>query len=184
MYGPPGTSKTVLGKAIAFEIGVTFLYINCANFWIVDGWLENYEKIINEIWGKAKEHKPCVFMFDEVECLYRSFGGPKELREGDFDSKIEEIEHVREKLFLNYEMSKDNPNYTFFLATSQPWLLNSTIVDSFEEKMFIGLPTWQSIAKYLKDNIKDVNHNLTPVNVLDIAKKLEGYLFIFSIFQL
>jgi SpoVK/Ycf46/Vps4 family AAA+-type ATPase len=89
IYGPPGSSKTVLGKAIAFEIGATFMYINCANFWVVDGWLDNAEKIINSIWGKAKEHKPCVFMLDEFECLDRSFNGPKELEEGDFDKKIE-----------------------------------------------------------------------------------------------
>ena len=75
---------------------------------------------------------------------------------------------------LNLEMSRDNPNYTFFLSTSQPWLLKPEEVALFDEKMFIGLPTWSSIAKYVKDNIKDLEHTLTQRNILDLAKKLEG----------
>jgi transitional endoplasmic reticulum ATPase len=174
IYGPPGTSKTVLAKAISFEMGATFLYINCANFWVADGWLENYEKILNEIWGKAKEHKPCLFMFDEFECLYKSFGGPKEIESGDFDKKIAQIVEIRESVLLKFEMSRDDPNYCFFMATSQPWLLSEEVLSLFDEKMFIGLPTWQSIAKYIKDNITDMEHSLTPINILDLGKQLEG----------
>lgn len=41
IHGPPGTSKSTLAKAVAFELGYAFYYIDCSNFWLVEEWLEN-----------------------------------------------------------------------------------------------------------------------------------------------
>lgn len=36
IYGPPGTSKSTIAKAVAFEIGYAFYYIDCTNFWLIE----------------------------------------------------------------------------------------------------------------------------------------------------
>ena len=77
MYGPSGTGKTTLVKAIGFEMGVTLFYLECSNFWFADSWLEEADQIIEQMMAKAKEHKPSVLMFDDFECLFKSSGGPK-----------------------------------------------------------------------------------------------------------
>lgn len=64
-YGPPGTGKTAAGKALAKEVGWTFLIATGAD-------LARDPKALDKLHTKAKELRPALIFIDEADELLRS----------------------------------------------------------------------------------------------------------------
>ncbi|KAL3783012.1 hypothetical protein HJC23_010119 [Cyclotella cryptica] len=71
LYGPPGTSKTLLAKALASNIHATFLKVVASA--IVDKYIGESACIIHKMFGFARDHQPCVIFMDEIDAI----GGPR-----------------------------------------------------------------------------------------------------------
>ncbi|WP_062087681.1 CDC48 family AAA ATPase [Sulfolobus acidocaldarius] len=97
LFGPPGTGKTMLAKAVATESGANFIAVrgpeilskwvgktmlakavateSGANFIAVRGpeilskWVGESEKAIREIFRKARQAAPTVIFFDEIDSI-------------------------------------------------------------------------------------------------------------------
>ncbi|MFC6592475.1 AAA family ATPase [Deinococcus lacus] len=69
LYGPPGCGKTHLARAVAGELGASFLEVTVAD--VLDMWLGNAERNVRELFESARRHAPCVLFFDEVDALGR-----------------------------------------------------------------------------------------------------------------
>ncbi len=69
-FGPPGTGKTVMMRALSNEIRAGFYYVNAAN--LVSGFPGETERIIANIFNVAKKNAPCVLFFDEVDSIATS----------------------------------------------------------------------------------------------------------------
>jgi transitional endoplasmic reticulum ATPase len=67
LYGPPGCGKTLLSRATAGEIQATFLSIGIHQ--VLDMWLGNSEKNLHKIFELARQNKPAILFFDEVDAL-------------------------------------------------------------------------------------------------------------------
>eukprot|EP00804_Cyclotella_cryptica_P000203 CCRYP_016190-RA/>CCRYP_016190-RA protein AED:0.22 eAED:0.22 QI:0/0/0/1/1/1/3/0/239 len=67
LYGPPGTSKTLLAKALASNIHITFLKVVASA--IVDKYIGESACIIHEIFGFASDHQPCIIFMDEIDAI-------------------------------------------------------------------------------------------------------------------
>eukprot|EP01133_Synstelium_polycarpum_P003812 gene3812-4399_t len=67
LYGPPGTGKTLLAKAIATECSLNFLSVKGPE--LINMYIGESEKNIREIFNKARQAKPCVIFFDELDSL-------------------------------------------------------------------------------------------------------------------
>src|SRR5690606_6421054 len=65
VYGPPSCGKTYLARATAGEIKSNFLAIGIND--ILEMWIGSSEKNLHGVFENAREHKPCVLFFDEVE---------------------------------------------------------------------------------------------------------------------
>jgi len=68
LYGPPGCGKTLLAKAVATETHMTFFNVSIAD--ILSKWVGESERIIKEIFRQAKERKPSIIFFDEIEAIF------------------------------------------------------------------------------------------------------------------
>ncbi len=69
-FGPPGTGKTVMMRALSNEIRAGFYYVNAAN--LVSGFPGETERIIANIFRIAKKNAPCVLFFDEIDSIATS----------------------------------------------------------------------------------------------------------------
>ncbi|WP_290901495.1 CDC48 family AAA ATPase [Ferroglobus sp.] len=67
LYGPPGTGKTLIAKAVANEIGATFLTINGPE--IMSKFYGESEQRLREIFEKAKENAPSIIFIDEIDAI-------------------------------------------------------------------------------------------------------------------
>jgi len=66
-FGPPGTGKTMLMRALAKEIDYPFFYVKSSE--IQSKWHGETEKNITEIFEIARKHSPCILFFDEIDWL-------------------------------------------------------------------------------------------------------------------
>jgi transitional endoplasmic reticulum ATPase len=73
IYGHPGTGKTLLAKAVAFESKVNFISIKGPA--LMSKYIGESEKGVREAFKKAKQASPCILFFDEIDALAPMRGG-------------------------------------------------------------------------------------------------------------
>ncbi|XP_048507239.1 ATPase family AAA domain-containing protein 2-like [Athalia rosae] len=71
-YGPPGTGKTLMAGALALECstaGRKVSFISRKGSDCLSKWVGDSEKRLRDIFLRAKQTKPCIIFFDEVDGL-------------------------------------------------------------------------------------------------------------------
>ena len=66
-FGPPGTGKTMLMKALAKELDIGFYYVKCSD--LLSEWYGESEKNVSELFATAQKSAPCVLFFDEIDSV-------------------------------------------------------------------------------------------------------------------
>ena len=72
LFGPPGTGKTMLARAVAAESGSAFLSVSISD--VVKGEVGESEKILTGLFARARRLAPCILFFDEFQALFGSRG--------------------------------------------------------------------------------------------------------------
>lgn len=76
LYGPSGTGKTLIAKALATESNANIIIVRGPE--VLSKWVGESEKAIREIFRKAKTSSPCIVVFDELDSLARPRGQSEE----------------------------------------------------------------------------------------------------------
>jgi hypothetical protein len=101
LYGPPGTSKTFLAKAIAAELGWPLISISPSDFLAKGD--ANIEVRAQEIFSAFSAGSRLVFLFDEIDELIRDRKGNKDQRSAlsfltpSFLTKLQDFRDAAEK---------------------------------------------------------------------------------------
>ncbi len=70
LFGPPGTGKTMIIRALANEISYRLYYVNTSE--LLSKWYGESEKNVAELFADARKSAPCIIMFDEIDTIGKS----------------------------------------------------------------------------------------------------------------
>jgi transitional endoplasmic reticulum ATPase len=73
LAGPPGTGKTLLARALAGEAGIAFIAVRGAE--LLSPWQGTSEAALRRVFERARQTRPCLIFFDEIDCIAGRRGG-------------------------------------------------------------------------------------------------------------
>jgi len=116
LYGPPGCGKTYIARAVAGELGASFIAVGLSD--VLDMWLGNSERNLHEIFETARRSAPCVLFFDEVDAL----GRKRTLQRHSAGANV-----VNQLLSELDGVGADNAGVFVLAATNHPWDVDAAL---------------------------------------------------------
>ncbi|MFH1285383.1 MAG: CDC48 family AAA ATPase [Candidatus Micrarchaeota archaeon] len=167
MVGLPGTGKTMLAKAVATECEANFISIKGSE--VFSKWVGESEKMVRELFRKARMAAPCILFIDEIDAMaMRRSGG------GDDGSRVGE--RVVNSLLTEMDGLQNLKNIVVLAATNRPDMLDPAVLrpGRFDKVLEIPAPEEKARLAIFKVHTKKMPL-ASDVNLEELATKTEGY---------
>lgn len=166
LFGPPGTGKTMIAKAIAHEIDATFFIVSPAQ--MLSKWVGEAEQNVRRLFEAAKAEPTSVIFLDEAEALV-----PK--RKSDSSSVMQRVVPQILQELEGFERTAERA-LLFVGATNKPWMLDEAVLrpGRLDAKVYVGLP--DALARYRLLEIYFAKRPLADdVDFSELCDRLVGY---------
>ena len=178
MFGPPGTGKTMLAKAIATQGRTTFFNVSVSG--LSSKWRGESEKLVRILFEMARFYGPSTIFFDEIDAIAGSRGGSGE-HEASRRVKAELLVQmdgvgVVSSAGANSEQDQEqaSKNVMVLAATNRPWDLDEAIRRRLEKRIYIPLPTAIGRKQLFEINLKGIEV-VEDINYDRLIEITEGY---------
>ncbi|CAN1802325.1 Outer mitochondrial transmembrane helix translocase [Linum perenne] len=165
LFGPPGTGKTMLAKAVATEAGANFINISMSS--ITSKWFGEGEKYVKAVFSLASKIAPSVVFVDEVDSMLGRRENPGE---------HEAMRKMKNEFMVNWDglRTKDTERVLVLAATNRPFDLDEAVIRRLPRRLMVNLPDASNRAKILKVIL--AKEDLSPsVDIDAVAGMTDGY---------
>ncbi|KAK9726290.1 hypothetical protein RND81_05G204300 [Saponaria officinalis] len=141
LFGPPGTGKTMLAKAVATEAGANFINISMSS--IASKWFGEGEKYVKAVFSLASKIAPSVIFVDEVDSMLGRRENPGE---------HEAMRKMKNEFMVNWDglRTKDRERVLVLAATNRPFDLDEAVIRRLPRRLMVSLPDAVNREKILR----------------------------------
>ncbi|KAI9366769.1 P-loop containing nucleoside triphosphate hydrolase protein [Zopfochytrium polystomum] len=165
LFGPPGTGKTMLAKAVAHESKATFFSISASS--LTSKYVGEGEKMVRTLFALARQLQPSVIFIDEIDSILTERS----------ESEHEASRRLKTEFLLQFDglTSCSEDRLLVMGATNRPQELDEAALRRLVKRILIPLPESTTRAALVMQLLKDHNHSLSPNDIEQIVKVCDGY---------
>lgn len=165
LFGPPGTGKTMLAKAVASESEANFISIKGPE--ILNKYIGESERAIRETFRKAKQAAPTVIFFDEIDSIAPHRGSSS-------DSNV--TERVVSQILTELDGIEELKDVVILAATNRPDMVDPALLrpGRFDRLIYITVPNKESREKIFKIHLEGKPIE-DEVKLSELADVTDGY---------
>ncbi|GAB4815199.1 hypothetical protein N2152v2_002245 [Parachlorella kessleri] len=147
LFGPPGTGKTMLAKAVASESGAHFINVNMSA--ITSKWFGEGERLVRALFSLAHKLAPAVIFIDEIDSFLSKRGQSSNEHEALRKMKNEFMQ-ARVKRHWDGLRTKQEDRVLVLAATNRPMDLDDAVIRRMPRRIMVPLPDAANRAKILQ----------------------------------
>jgi SpoVK/Ycf46/Vps4 family AAA+-type ATPase len=163
LFGPPGCGKTMVAKALATECRAHFISVGISD--ILSHWQGESESNLAKYFVTARERRPSVLFFDEVDAL----GHSRAKSQAAWISQL-----VAEFLAQLDGFGRDNTGVLLLAATNMPWDVDQAMLrpGRFSRQVFVPPPDRPARAEMFRLKLNGVPNDVSEFDRLAEATPL------------
>lgn len=165
LFGPPGTGKTMIGRAIASESGASFFNISASS--LLSKWFGEGEKMVRALFAVARNMQPSVVFIDEIDSLLSQRG------DGEGDGSM----RVKTEFLVQMDgMAASKQDRVLVVgATNRPEQLDEAARRRLVKRLYIALPDFEARVGMLKHVLRNEKHTVTEEQFTELGRLCNGY---------
>ncbi len=149
LVGPPGSGKTLMGKAVAGEAGVPFLSISGSDF--VEMFVGVGAARVRDLFDEGKKRAPCIIFIDELDAVGR-------LRGAGLGGGHDEREQTLNQLLVEMDGFEANEGVILLAATNRPDVLDPALLrpGRFDRTVVVDRPDLKGRLGILEVHTREI----------------------------
>ena len=167
LYGPPGSGKTLLARAVAGEANVPFFSASGSEF--MEMLVGMGAAKVRDLFKKAKSASPSIIFIDEIDTIGKKRGA-------GYTGGHQEQEQTLNQILTEMDGFDKETNVIVIAATNRPDTLDSALMRSgrFDRKIMVGRPTLEERTMILKLHASDKKLD-KGVDLDVLARRTSGF---------